>query len=342
MSVGAPAAVGSGAGSATGFAQEASAPGQVQALFSRLDSGWPPTLLPGMLPSQSNLAAFSPAGSLPGAVASQARQITTVNDALGSHTLFVSPTQAGGFCFDWSDAFADCDRLGTVPLALVWAGGEVGGSVASAFVSTVRIVMADGTTNTPTISWLSSPINAGFFLYRAPAGSTPVSVEGYNASGTLVARQSLTGQPYDASAAPPFAVTSSETTVATGGRFTVSTAPSLTAGTCAWVDLDGSDVPLYGDGGCLPSGYAPDGFSFRFVHVGAQTLFVGAASSKYAGVALQFPGGQRATVLPVANGLLVYLVPSALIASPGRVRVTGFASNGLPLGGETVSVGPAS
>jgi hypothetical protein len=326
-----------------GFAQAAVAPSQVQSLFSKLDSGWPPTLLPGMLPSQSNLAAFSSAGSLPGAVASQARQITTVNDTLGSHTLYVSPTQAGGFCFDWSDAFAACDRLGTVPLALVWAGGEVGGSVASAFVSSVKIVLRDGTTDTAAVSWLSSPINAGFFLYRAPAGSTPVTVEGYNASGTLVARQSLTGQPYNASSPPPFAVTSSETSVATGGgQFGVYTAPSLTGGTCAWVALDGSDVPLYGDEGCLPSGYAPDGFRFRFVQVGAQTLFVGAASSKYAGVVLQFGGGERATVLPVANGLLVYLVPSALIASPGRVRVTGFASSGLPLDGEAVSVGPAS
>ena len=299
-------------GSIINFWSSAGAPAHVRHDFSGFDLGAPP-------------------GLAPGAIASQTRRITVTQFGGGSHTLYVSPTKSGGFCFTWTDAVGGCDQLGTVPLNISWGPHQVLGTVASAYVSTVKIAFDDGTLTEPQITWVSGPINAGFFAYAIPAGKTVAQIDGYNATGTLVAREG-SSQPSRRTSPPEFALTGQESvalTVSTPeGTATAYTAPSLTAGKCAWFELDGRDERLYGDNGCMPHGYTPEGAAFRFVHIGNSILFAGAASPRYARLTLQFADGPPRTVTPTSEGLILYSLPGSLSSGTQPVTVTAYQANG--------------
>ena len=58
----------------------------------------------------------APPGLSPDAIAAQTRVITTVELGGSSHTLYVSPTTEGGFCYEWTGAAGGCDQFGTTPL----------------------------------------------------------------------------------------------------------------------------------------------------------------------------------------------------------------------------------
>ena len=244
----------------------------------------------------------------------------------------MSPTEGGGFCYTWTDAVGGCDQLGTTPLGISWGPDRVVGTVASAYVSTVKIVFDDGTVTRPDITWISAPINAGFFLYAVPAGKTVAQVDGYDSSGTLVAREGSSPRPAERTSPPEFALTGQESvalTVSTpDGTATAYTAPSLTAGKCAWFELDGRVVRLYGYDGCMPHGYTPEGVAFRFVRIGNSILFAGAASPRYARLTLQFADGTPRTVSPTSDGLILYSLPASLSRGTEPITVTAYQANG--------------
>ena len=294
------------------FWSSASAPAQVRHDFSGFDRGAPP-------------------GLAPGAIASQTRRINVTEFSGESHTLYVSPTKSGGFCFTWADAVGGCDQFGTVPLNISWGPHQVLGTVSSAYVSTVRIAFNDGTVTEPHITWISAPINAGFFAYLIPAGKTVAQIDGYNANGTLVAREG-SSQPSQRTSPPEFALTGQESvalTVSTpDGTATAYTAPSLTAGKCAWFELDGRDERLYGDDGCMPHGYTPQCAAFRFVHICDSILFACAASPHYARLTLKFADRPPMTVTPTSEGLILYSLPASLISGTQPVTVTAYQADG--------------
>jgi hypothetical protein len=289
------------------------APAPVQQHFSDFDRAAPPELAPG-------------------AIASETRLITSTRLSDGDHTLYVSPTRDGGFCEEWTGAFGGCDQLGTTPLGVTWGGTAIGGSVAAAYVSSVKILFTDGTSAEPTITWLSAPINAGFFLYEAPSGKTPAQVDGFEANGKRVASQPLLGQPFDTFAPPPFAVTDKAKIAAAvstpDGTATAYLAPSMTAGTCAWVQLDGTFASLYGRKGCLPHGYSPEGLAYRFIHIRNSVLFVGAAPSRYARLELRLPDGATASLEPATGGVFLYSLPAASSRTPGQATITAYGADG--------------
>lgn len=299
-------------GSIISFGGSSSAPEPVQHQFSEYNQGAPP-------------------GLSPDAIAGQTRVITTVELGGRSHTLYVSPTTEGGFCYEWTDAAGGCDQFGTTPLNITW-GTMIGGTIASAYVSTVKIEFSDRGTAEPDITWISDPINAGFFLYQPPAGETAAWVDGYDKSGRLVARQPLLGQPFDDTQPPPFARTTDEHVVATlttpDGPATVTTAPSATDGLCAWIDLDGANTPIYGDQGCLPHNYTPQGVTFRFIHNHDSIIFIGSAASTYSRITLQLPNGTTTTITPTADGLLFYSLPAAIAKNPSKFTVTAYHADG--------------
>jgi hypothetical protein len=274
----------------------------------------------------------APAELAPGAIASQTRVITSVQMSDGSHTLYVSPTKQGGFCFEWTGGSGFCDQLGTTPLGIVWESDRVVGTAASAYVSSVKIEFRDGTSAEPSITWISAPINAGFFLYDIPAGKTVTEIDGYGADGTLVSREHRGGEPGNSASPPEFALTDQASialTVSTpDGTAIAYTAPSTTDGTCAWFELAGTNIPLYGFGGCMPHGYAPEGTAFRFAHVGNSILFAGRAAPRYTRFTLQLPDGTTATVTPTPEGLMLFSFPASLTSRPGPVTVTAYGADG--------------
>ncbi len=291
---------------------------------------------------QHGFEAFDSAAPLdvsPGALTSQTRQITSVELSDGKHTLYVSPTRSGGFCYEWTDVVGGCDQLGTTPLNLVWTQGRIVGTVAAAYVSTVKVKLSDGTSRVPDIAWVSSPVNAGFFIFDPPDGSGADSVEGYDSSGRLVARETPTAQETVSTTAPAFARTAAKTAAVqistASGQATAYLAPSVTAGICAWLELAEFDLPIYGYGGCLPHGYRPQGLTFRFVRTADTLLFVGAASTDISRVVLRYADGTDSTVAPAEGGVLLYALPKA--SKPGTVVVTPIATDGTQLYADTTT-----
>jgi hypothetical protein len=149
----------------------------------------------------------APAGMSPHAIASQTRNIGQSFFAGREHTLWVSPTAQGGFCFEWTAGWGGCDANGAAQLS--WNGELVlppgvsvanpapqpgaalnAGSAAAQAIEKARslsvplwvagavnvpgatdvvVRFSDGTSVHPTIVWVSKPIGAGFFSYDVPA-----------------------------------------------------------------------------------------------------------------------------------------------------------------------------
>jgi hypothetical protein len=148
----------------------------------------------------------APAGMNPRAIADETRRIGEFSFAGRTHTLWVAPTEQGGFCFEWIGGWGGCTA--PTPDPLTWngdlevpagvatptipvppPGGTVSAATAAAMLKArslavptwisgyvnssdaqdVVIKFSDGTTVYPDIVWVSKPISAGFFSYDVPA-----------------------------------------------------------------------------------------------------------------------------------------------------------------------------
>jgi hypothetical protein len=120
----------------------------------------------------------------PGAIASETREIASLTLRRdGAHTLYLAPTQQGGFCYEWTNGPRGCGTKGS-PLDVTWGSGRVVGTASSA-VSSVEVRFTDGSSARPKVFWVSTPIDTGFFLYKIPAGKTVYQVAANNAHGQL-------------------------------------------------------------------------------------------------------------------------------------------------------------
>jgi hypothetical protein len=162
----------------------------------------------------------APKGMNPQAIPGQARKIMTAsfdaNSVNGNHptlhTLYVAPRKGGGFCELWTNASGGCESAESPrttaesraagPLGLSWfsANGDyplvVLGSVRAGQTKTVEARFADRTTVTLPVTWVSNPINAGFFVYSVPPGHRSRaggvrSVVALDASGEVVGWESF-------------------------------------------------------------------------------------------------------------------------------------------------------
>ena len=70
-----------------------------------------------------------------------------------------------------------CDELNLSRFSVGRIRRQVVGAVAFPEISRVRIDFTDGTTAKPAVSWVSAPINAGFFLYEVPHGKTVAGIK---------------------------------------------------------------------------------------------------------------------------------------------------------------------
>lgn len=170
----------------------------------------------------------APAGMSPQAVADETREIGQFAFAGRSHTLWIAPSKDGGFCFEWIGGWGGCDTERSS--GLVWNGDLVlpegvpqpstagrtvaqiaaeaaklhrqavprwiSGYVNSARVHDVKVTFTDGTTIEPPITWVSAPINAGFFAYDIPPQEQAkddhlINVQALDSSGHVVAEQPL-------------------------------------------------------------------------------------------------------------------------------------------------------
>jgi hypothetical protein len=188
--------------------------------------GWPQTFVDffSSPPAPAHVKNFfgsenvaAPSGMSPEALPGQARKITsatfdanhvhTTNPTL--HTLYVAPRKGGGFCYLWTNYSGGCaDAQGTPayarthpaarPLGIDWLANDypvvVSGWVRTGDTETVEARFADGTTATLPVTWVSSPIDAGFFVYPVPSAHQTradalASVVALDANGNVVGRQ---------------------------------------------------------------------------------------------------------------------------------------------------------
>jgi hypothetical protein len=189
--------------------------------------GWPQSLIDffraasAPKPVKNSFGAMNviaPPGMSPRTIPGQARRIMTAVFNGHRHVLYVAPTRDGGFCFQWTTAMGSCappkhprplpGAPAGVPagsLATLGAGmqetrggppGIVIGYLIAGKAKTVEAQFAGGGSVLLPITWVSAPINAGFFVYEVPAAhrtrATAVrAIVARDSSGKVVARESF-------------------------------------------------------------------------------------------------------------------------------------------------------
>ena len=184
------------------FLEAEKAPEQVQLDFARLQAG-------------------APEGMDPRAITSETRKIFVSTFEGSQHTLWVAPTSGGGFCYEWTPAFGGCNASGEQRLSAIGAMAPVPGSSAAppppSSVTTVpdydamplwiagyakgdvdKVVVnfEDGSTQELPVTWVGTPINAGFFAYDVPSAhetsvARAIAVDAVSADGTVLETQEL-------------------------------------------------------------------------------------------------------------------------------------------------------
>lgn len=173
------------------FFQGGPAPAPVEQAFGSLDVGAPPAMGPHVLPGQARAV----------------RSFDLVGGA--TTTLWVAPTRNGGFCHMFAGALGGCRSAaensaqsnyvigfgmtaprGRVPFVI---GGDVNGNVG---IAGLELRFEDGNRVALPLTWVSAPIDAGFYLYPVPssnwdAGHRPALLVATDASGKEIARQEL-------------------------------------------------------------------------------------------------------------------------------------------------------
>jgi hypothetical protein len=167
----------------------------------------------------------APPGMNPRADVADTREVMQADFGGKTHTLYVSPAKNNGYCFIWSDSVGGCntspdqyplDVSATIvpphdasqPPQTVIQQSEMQDlhqhgvtfwltvDAASPAIAKIVIHFSDGTTAEPKVTWVSAPINAGFFAYQVPndkqsATDHVTEVDAYDANGNLVDQQPM-------------------------------------------------------------------------------------------------------------------------------------------------------
>ncbi|MCZ7588701.1 MAG: hypothetical protein M5U27_07560 [Gaiella sp.] len=254
----------------------------------------------------------------------------------------MAPTRRGGFCLTWANGTGGCHARtgGGVGATFSGSGDENGVTISQVTGATTRddaerleLRFADGTTLELPLTWVSPPIDAGFYAYQIPAGSRPQELLLYAANGDVVARESFPNPEqltaFDPATGLPKAVVYAERrevlTIETEGgrRITLFSAPSRLHtrgwdGRCFWLSARGGPVDraFYGCGNPVPG--APP--LAAGIHGGGRpVLFAGAVGEHVASVELRFQDGD-VIELPAVEGHVLGEIPARHYA-PG-LRLT--------------------
>jgi hypothetical protein len=295
---------------------------RVQLEFARLDVTAPPEWRPGI-------------------IAGEARKVTEMMVRGKRRILSVAPTQNGGYCFQWTGFFGGChdpDRParprprgphGDLNTHFFSWGGHVteeamtllGGHVRAKSVERLEVEFADGERDEVPLTWVSEPIDAGFYLYDVPERhrrkETRVdALVGRDADGDVVAR--ATFFPYGPqwefdpkTGAPDVAILDRrrkliEITTERGRTVVLWEAPSREGGTCHWLTVDGRPGPA----GICPPRDAPEPrgrepvIGAGLFTGGGQVLFEGSVRDDVAVLELRFQDGTVERVRPVEGWVL--------------------------------------
>jgi hypothetical protein len=152
----------------------------------------------------------APPGMDPHVLAGEARRVASF--AGGKYTLYVAPTKTGGFCESFTHLFGGCRQMRALPPSAPPGGpdelnryaigsmGEVGsqgttilgGDLLLPPGTSLAVQFADGSAADIPVTFVSPPIDAGFFLYLVPAehvrlGHEAIYLTARREDGTIVA-----------------------------------------------------------------------------------------------------------------------------------------------------------
>jgi hypothetical protein len=279
----------------------------------------------------SQLGVGAPPGMDPNVIAGDTRKVETVRVSGSVQTLWVAPTRAGGLCYEWTDLGGGCDRHGTTPLGIGWSIGgggadKISGHVSAAYVDHVEIRFADATTVTPEITWVSAPINAGFFRYvfsadqRRP-GYEVRSVVAFDKDGNVVTEEAAPGTASKPVAPSPDALVSQKSVAFTAttarGDAVIWQAPTRYEGKCAWLEFEGKVVPI---APCQAKGYDwNEGLSTGFYPTVDGVLFFGTAADRYEQIDIVYQDGDVTQITP-QNHVFVAAIPEQHFAAGHQVE----------------------
>jgi hypothetical protein len=267
-----------------------------------------------------------------GVIPMQTRKVP-VRSADGSETfVWVAPTRSGGFCLRWEHGAGGCrTRAGGGAGASFSGSGDENGLTISQVTGAVtrddaerlELRFADGTTLELPITWVSPPIDAGFYAYEIPTGRRPQELVLYADGDDVLARESFPNpdpltEPDPATGLPRAVVYDQRREVLTietesGRRITLYSAPSRLHtrawdGRCLWLSARGGPVDraFYGCGNSLP-GTPP--IAAGILGGGRPVLFAGAVGEQVASVELRFQDGDMIE-LPAAEGSVLGEIPA--------------------------------
>jgi hypothetical protein len=262
----------------------------------------------------ASLSEGAPPGMDPNVISGETRRVTMVTVSGKPHTLWVAPTEPGGLCFTWLPGSGGCDRRGDIPLAVAWGEPRavalpgstrdfrlVDGHAHAPWVDGVEIRLSDGSTVHPDVTWVSAPINAGFFLYEAPKGLSIRAVVGTK-NGEDVDDDALGSG--DQTPGFRFADLSKRHVLkaidTAAGRATVWQAPSKTNKVCTWLEFGGTRNFAR----CLPPGDV-EGIGVGAVDVGATQVVWAAVGPTYSDLIFRFDDGTTAVARP-QDGIVLH------------------------------------
>ena len=302
----------------------------------------------------SQLGVGAPPGMDPNVVAGDTRKVETVRVSGSVQTLWVAPTRAGGLCYVWTDLGGGCDRLGTTPLDIGWSIGgggadKISGHVSAAYVDRVEIRFADGTTVTPEITWVSAPINAGFFrsVFSADQqrpGHEVRSVVAFDKDGNVVTEEAAPGTAREPVAPSPDALVSQKSVAFTAktshGDAVIWQAPTRYEGKCAWLQFEGKVAAI---APCQAKGYDwNEGRSTGFYPTVDAVLFFGTAADRYAEIDIVYQDGDVTRIIP-QNHVFVAAIPEQHFAPGHQVeRIESRGVDGQLIPSATYSPQPTS
>jgi hypothetical protein len=294
-----------------------------------------------------NVAA--PSGMSPDAIPGEARKIATATfdadhadpDHPIVHTLYVAPRHGGGFCYLWTDyegGCADADRTPAYarthpaarPLGVSWLGNDfplvVSGWVRTGAAKTVEARFADGTKETIPVTWISPPIDAGFFVYPVPVAHQTradalASVVALDAKGNVVGSQDFRlTDPLDEDVTQ---------TLPDGTQFSLPRRADATKAqkVISFTSSTGSEVflwvmPRTGGGvcyltnrseGCDPPGATADiqgAFNGGLAGGADPVLFFAQTKPEVAAIELRYQNGESDRVTPVDGFVLTEIPPA--------------------------------
>ena len=268
------------------------------------------------------LSEGAPPGMDPDAIPGETRRVILTD----GQTLWVAPTRHGGFC-TLGRTGGGCDKLGTNPMSVSWYADGVpaahaatprrigffewiGGHVNGKYAEAAEIRFADGTAERLELTWVSEPINAGFFYYAIPDDREIASVVALDEEGRAVAGDDGGREPL---AAPqPDAIVNDRQialrVTTDRGDAVIWTAPTRYEGRCAWLEFRGTRTAV---GRCMPKGYERQvGFGLGPRTLAGESFLVGTCG--YAAIELLHRDDTRRRVACEDGLVLARLGPADL------------------------------